>query len=117
MMTSEVRNGFLYLALAICISTSLGSASPVHSGAVKSRVIVGATVIDGTGRAGFQASVRIEGDRITKIGRFVPTRWSRTLPSTLHIQDFRREISRIALPLSIDCISSGLKPICRKLAI
>ncbi|MEK6302710.1 MAG: D-aminoacylase [Acidobacteriota bacterium] len=40
----------------------------------KSVVIVGATIIDGTGRPGFRASVRIEGDRIARIGRFKPKR-------------------------------------------
>jgi N-acyl-D-amino-acid deacylase len=38
----------------------------------KSRVIVGATIIDGSGRPAFRANVRITGDRIAKVGRFVP---------------------------------------------
>src|SRR2546421_5109444 len=38
----------------------------------KSRVIVAATVIDGSGRAAFRANVRIIGDRIARVGRFVP---------------------------------------------
>jgi N-acyl-D-amino-acid deacylase len=39
-------------------------------------------VIDGTGRPGFQASVRIEGDRITKIGRFQPRRGEETIDAS-----------------------------------
>ena len=38
----------------------------------KSSVIVGATIIDGSGRPGFRASVRIQGDRIAAIGRLKP---------------------------------------------
>jgi N-acyl-D-amino-acid deacylase len=82
MMTNEVRNVFGHLALAVCIYTSYGSVSPIHSDIVRSRVIVGATVIDGTGRPGFQASVRIEGDRITKIGRFQPRRGEETIDAS-----------------------------------
>src|SRR3977135_50199 len=37
----------------------------------KSRVIVGATIIDGSGRSPFRANVRMTGDRIAKVGRFV----------------------------------------------
>src|SRR5258706_10703675 len=37
-----------------------------------SRVIVGATIIDGTGRPGYLANIRIVGDRIAKVGRFSP---------------------------------------------
>lgn len=38
----------------------------------RSRVIVGATIIDGTGRPGYLANIRIVGDRIAKVGRFSP---------------------------------------------
>ncbi|HXU38930.1 MAG TPA: D-aminoacylase [Blastocatellia bacterium] len=38
----------------------------------RSRVIVGATIIDGTGRPGYLASIRIVGDRIAQVGRFSP---------------------------------------------
>ncbi|HEV8486390.1 MAG TPA: D-aminoacylase [Blastocatellia bacterium] len=37
-----------------------------------SRVILGATVVDGSGRRGFAANVRIVGDRIAKVGSFAP---------------------------------------------
>jgi N-acyl-D-amino-acid deacylase len=50
----------------------LSSSFPIASGQTKSRVIVGASVIDGTGRRPFRASVRIEGDRITRVGLFTP---------------------------------------------
>lgn len=36
----------------------------------KSRVIVGATVMDGSGRPAFRANVRIVGDRIAQVGKF-----------------------------------------------
>jgi N-acyl-D-amino-acid deacylase len=39
---------------------------------MKSRVIVGAIVIDGSGRPGFRANVRTEGDLITGVGLFDP---------------------------------------------
>ena len=38
--------------------------------AAKSRVIAGATVVDGSGRKAFVANVRIVGDRITAVGKF-----------------------------------------------
>lgn len=71
MTRSEIRNGFL-VALAVFISTVFGSASRVDSIVVTSRVIVGARIIDGTGRPGFRANVRVEGDRIAAIGSFKP---------------------------------------------
>jgi N-acyl-D-amino-acid deacylase len=47
--------------------------APLSSAAqTQSRVIVGATVIDGSGKSGFRANVRIEGDRITRVGSFNP---------------------------------------------
>ena len=50
----------------------LSSSFPIASGQTKSRVIVGASVIDGTGRRPFRANVRIEGDRIKRVGLFTP---------------------------------------------
>jgi N-acyl-D-amino-acid deacylase len=44
-------------------------APPLQS---KPRVIINATVIDGSGKPGIRANVRIEGDRITRVGRFAP---------------------------------------------
>lgn len=50
----------------------LSSSFPIALGQTKSRVIVGASVIDGTGRRPFRANVRIEGDRIKRVGLFTP---------------------------------------------
>jgi N-acyl-D-amino-acid deacylase len=41
--------------------------------AAKSRVIVGATIVDGSGRKAFMGNVRIVGDRIAAVGKFVTT--------------------------------------------
>lgn len=71
MTTSEIRNGFL-VALAVFAFTLLSTALAVDSNTATSRVIVGAKIIDGTGRPGFHANLRIEGDRIAAIGRFQP---------------------------------------------
>jgi N-acyl-D-amino-acid deacylase len=46
------------------------SASTQHT--APSRVIVGALIVDGTGRRAFAANLRIVGDRIAKVGRFAP---------------------------------------------
>ncbi|MFY9610905.1 MAG: D-aminoacylase [Blastocatellia bacterium] len=71
--TSAIRNGILGITLLACLSAIFGSALPVESiPLTSSRVIVGARVIDGTGRPGFYANVRIEGDRIAAIGRLQP---------------------------------------------
>lgn len=45
---------------------------PAQETKTRARVIVGATIIDGTGRAGYRANIRIVGDRIAKVGRFSP---------------------------------------------
>ncbi|MEK6321896.1 MAG: D-aminoacylase [Acidobacteriota bacterium] len=57
---------------------SFGCLPPFHPSSAarvpqpaKSRVIVGAIVVDGSGRRAFRASIRIVGDRITTVGRFV----------------------------------------------
>jgi N-acyl-D-amino-acid deacylase len=68
MTTSKIRNGLL----AALVIFTLGSASPLDSITVSSRVIVGAKIVDGTGRPGFYAKLRIEGDRIAAIGGFQP---------------------------------------------
>ena len=62
----------LFLILALCALPSLDSASANQRAQAKSRVIVGATVIDGSGRRGFRSNVRIEGDIITEVGQFNP---------------------------------------------
>ncbi len=45
-------------------------------------VIVGATIVDGSGRPRFRAHVRLVGDRIVRIGRFVPAPDDRVLRAT-----------------------------------
>lgn len=63
---------FLVFIMALCALPSLRNASADQPRQIKSRVIVGATVIDGTGRAPSRANVRIEGDRIADVGLFDP---------------------------------------------
>lgn len=61
------------LALLLCVVSLMTSPLALAQGAKgKSRVIVGAIVIDGTGRPGYRANVRIVGDRIARVGRFAP---------------------------------------------
>ncbi len=60
---------FRFILCLILLSFSFSVASPSQT---KSRVIVGASVIDGTGRRPFRANVRIEGDLITRVGLFTP---------------------------------------------
>ena len=69
---NAIRTGVLGITLVVLMFSILGSASPVESIALTSRVIVGARIIDGSGRPGFHANLRIEGDRIAAIGRFQP---------------------------------------------
>ena len=58
------------ICLALCLPTFCLYARQGAASEIKSRVIVGATIIDGSGRRGFQANLRIEEDRITEIGHF-----------------------------------------------
>jgi N-acyl-D-amino-acid deacylase len=62
-------NIFRLILFLILLSLPFSVAS---SNEAKSRVIVGALVIDGTGRRPFRANVRIEGDRIVRVGAFAP---------------------------------------------
>jgi N-acyl-D-amino-acid deacylase len=68
---SPFRTTALFVFLPILLLTVLRLAAG-ETLAPKSLVIVGALVVDGTGRKAFPASVRIEADRIVKIGNFVP---------------------------------------------
>ncbi|MGA9769862.1 MAG: D-aminoacylase [Blastocatellia bacterium] len=71
-----VIGSFLFLpVVAMCGLPSLNAASPQ----IKSRVIVGAIVIDGSGRAGFRANVRIVADHIAEIGQFAPRAGEETI--------------------------------------
>jgi N-acyl-D-amino-acid deacylase len=69
---SQISNLLLFLILMFCAPPPLNSASGDQRAQPKSRVIVGATVIDGSGRPGSRANVRIEGDVITEVGQFTP---------------------------------------------
>ncbi|HEY3135360.1 MAG TPA: D-aminoacylase [Blastocatellia bacterium] len=63
------------LRCLVCLTLILTSLSVISSAprpAEKSKVIVGAIIIDGSGRPGFRANVRIVGDRIARVGRFAP---------------------------------------------
>src|SRR6185503_14311372 len=64
----------LVIATVLCALLFPINSSPVAAAQKKSVVIVGATIIDGTGRPGFRATVRIEDDRIVTVGRFKPRR-------------------------------------------
>jgi N-acyl-D-amino-acid deacylase len=70
------KSAYRLAVIALCFLTL--SILPVRysaairpPGDARSRVIVGATVIDGSGRKSFPANVRIVGDRIVNVGRFV----------------------------------------------
>jgi N-acyl-D-amino-acid deacylase len=68
-----MRKTILCLLLFLAVAAPPGLTSPLEVPAeIKSRVIVGAVVIDGSGRAAFRANVRIEGDRIAGVGAFAP---------------------------------------------
>ena len=61
------------LASFACLHLFYPSSAALILQPAKSRVIVGALVVDGSGRQAFAANVRFVGDRITKVGRFVTT--------------------------------------------
>jgi N-acyl-D-amino-acid deacylase len=69
-MTSGAISLLLLLSLLLPAARPRAFSTPANQ--FKPRVIVGATVVDGSGRRGFRANVRIEGDRITRVGRFAP---------------------------------------------
>ncbi|MEK6409366.1 MAG: D-aminoacylase [Acidobacteriota bacterium] len=59
------------IVLLACFPALYPSSAALVLPPVKSRVIVGALVVDGSGRKAFPANVRIVGDRIATVGRFV----------------------------------------------
>jgi N-acyl-D-amino-acid deacylase len=69
-MTTFLRPSILLLALILHIPAQSLIGSRLNPDQ-KSRVIVGATVVDGTGRKAFVANVRIVGDKIVNVGKFV----------------------------------------------
>jgi N-acyl-D-amino-acid deacylase len=68
------RIGFIisFIAAFLCAAPHPLSTSVSARAQAGSLAIVGATIIDGTGRPRFRANVRIKGDRIIKVGRFQP---------------------------------------------
>src|SRR6266852_3617545 len=62
--------GIAILLLSLALPFYSSSAAHIPQTA-KSRVIVGALVVDGSGRPAFAANVRFVGDRITRVGKFV----------------------------------------------
>lgn len=72
MRKNGVRLILFIIPLALYIMPLLLETSATPQPGARTFVIVGGTVIDGSGRAGFRANVRIEGDRITRIGNFRP---------------------------------------------
>jgi N-acyl-D-amino-acid deacylase len=58
--------------LVVLVLCALVQPSLPQSGRTRSRVIVGAIVVDGSGRKAFRANVRIVGDRIARVGSFQP---------------------------------------------
>jgi len=71
-MINSIRSTAFCAVLSAVITLPLpGGASGQSNSGAKSRVIVGATVIDGSGRKAFVANVRIVGDRIANVGKFV----------------------------------------------
>lgn len=69
-MTNSIRSTAFCAVLGVLILAPLGVATGQSKPGAKSRVIVGATIVDGSGRKAFVANVRIVGDRIENVGRF-----------------------------------------------
>jgi N-acyl-D-amino-acid deacylase len=69
-MINLIRATALCAALALFFQPCGGACGTSTPGA-KSRVIVGAIIVDGSGRKAFAGSLRIVGDRIANIGKFV----------------------------------------------
>jgi N-acyl-D-amino-acid deacylase len=72
MINFLLRSILHYVVSIMLITASLSIGSGAPKPVENSTVIVGATVIDGSGRPAFRANVRIVGDRIAKVGRFSP---------------------------------------------
>lgn len=60
-------------ALCLLLAPQAGISGPGSETVPKSRVILGAVVVDGSGRKSFSANVRIIGDTITRVGQFRPS--------------------------------------------
>lgn len=72
-MRKKISRLFLLLfAAVLCGLPSLCNALTHPPAQAKPRVIVGAMVVDGSGRRAFRANVRIEGNLIISVGQFAP---------------------------------------------
>ena len=60
------------LIFVLAVTTMAVAACDSRHETVTSTIVVGATIYDGTGNAGFQGSVRFDGDRIVAIGNVEP---------------------------------------------
>jgi N-acyl-D-amino-acid deacylase len=77
--------GCALIALLSVMHPGASFLQPTHantSSQSNSVVIVGARIIDGSGRPAFRANVRIEGDRIERIGLFRPAQGERVIEAT-----------------------------------
>jgi N-acyl-D-amino-acid deacylase len=70
-ITNFPRSTALTVAVALLLIPLRVIVSGQSTPSARSRVIVGALVVDGSGRPAFIGNVRIVGDHITKVGRFV----------------------------------------------
>ncbi len=68
-MRKIITGSFLFLLVAVMCGLPALHAAPPQ---IKSRVIVGAIVFDGSGRSGVRANVRIVADHIAEVGQFRP---------------------------------------------
>ena len=69
-MLNKLCLGILSISFAILVLPLIGTYAGQEKSQTNSRVIVGALVVDGTGRKAFPANVRIVGDRIANVGDF-----------------------------------------------
>jgi N-acyl-D-amino-acid deacylase len=63
----------LWIVLLLACQFLFAPSFAIASRQPKAIVITGATIIDGSGRPGFRANLRITGDTITAVGNFKPT--------------------------------------------
>jgi N-acyl-D-amino-acid deacylase len=70
-MKRGIRSLAFCAALALLILQPHGAALGQFTSGAKSRVIVGAIIVDGSGRKAFAGNVRIVGDQITNVGKFI----------------------------------------------
>lgn len=69
-MTNLLRSIALLIALPLIFLPRLNCVAGAPKPVERTRVIVGAIVVDGSGRKAFPANLRIVGDRIANVGKF-----------------------------------------------